>query len=133
MSTPILSMALGTKDTIDRVDVTTANTDASGATGTGVVDVKIAGTNGSIIRNVTVAAQGTTTAGQIMFFTFDGTNRKPISFLPIPAITVTGGTPPFNGLWVPPNGILKIPTGWKLQASTYKGENFTLTCDGADN
>lgn len=132
--TPTLSGVPGSKDGITQARVTGAVTDTSGATATNIVDVVVAGTNGSWISSVDVTAEGNSTDGAIYFFTFDGTNRRPYgNHLPVNARTVSDTVMPWSGTWIPPNAPLRIPNGWKLQAGTRKGEAFTLTAKGGDN
>ena len=54
--------------------ISTANTARDGS-GT-IVDVLTAGSNGTRIDDITITASGTTTAGVVRLFLYDGTNTR---------------------------------------------------------
>lgn len=99
-----------------------ANTARDG-TGT-IVTVLTAGAAGSRIDDLTITAQGTTTAGMIRFFLHDGTNARLLKELSVSAGVPSGTVPAFttslsNLAWC-------IPSGWSLRASTNNAESFNV-------
>ena len=97
-----------------------ANTNRDG-TGT-LVDVVTGPANGCIIEEVTVAATGTTTAGMVRVFIYDGTNTRLERELTVEAITPSGSIRSFQKSFRPTG--LKLTTGQKLQMSTNNAETF---------
>lgn len=106
------------------VQVATANTlrDGTGTLGT----VYTAGASGARIDRINVTATGTTTAGMIRLFLYDGTNSRLISELPVIAITPAATTPSFSADIVFDQGMLMQAT-YQLRASTNNAETFNVT------
>lgn len=77
--------------------------------------------NGTLIKTVSIKAQGTTTHGMVRLFIYDGTNTKLISEVEIPAVTRTVTDPAFE-ISIPMDYSLK--SGWSLKASTEQNENL---------
>lgn len=134
MATFISGTPSGPRETNNIASLTGANTDASGGTATNLADLATGATNGSWVTQVDVTAGGTTTQGQIRFFLYDGTNRIPYGApLNVTAAVPSGSVAAWSGTWYPPgNGLLKLPTNWKLQAATYNAETFKLLTKGGD-
>lgn len=119
--------------------VSVANANRDGATGT-YVDVFVAGASGSRIEKVGYTASVVTTAGMIRWFVNDGTNSRMVLEQTVSAVTpsatlpaATGSNPAqelANGASGPFPMIL--PTGWKLRASTEKGEAINVWAQGGD-
>ena len=103
--------------------VSAANTNRDG-TGT-LVDLVTGVANGSPILGVTVRATGTTTAGMVRLFYYDGTTNHLIDEIPVVAITPSGTVEAFDMTWYPPFP-LTVQSGHKLKASTHNAEAFTL-------
>jgi hypothetical protein len=88
-----------------------------------------AGSLGSRVDRVSVAASGTTTAGVIRIFVNDGTNkylRKEILVDPITpstSIKVWEGEATLG---------IDLPTGWSLLISTHNAEAFKAFAHGGD-
>lgn len=104
-----------------------ANTALDG-TGT-LADVLTAGTNGSLIERVRLKASGTTTAGMIRLFLYDGTNTYFFRDILVSAITPSATVQSWEGditLNYP------IPGTWHLKASTHNAEAFKIFVIGGD-
>lgn len=113
--------------------ISTANTNRDG-TGTGpATAIFTAGASGSKIEEIRVKARGTTTAGMVRIYLWDGsgTDGHLIEEVPVTAITVSStveawesGALTFDNLF--------IPTGWSVTASTHIGETFGVFVFGSD-
>lgn len=104
--------------------LSTANTnrDGTGTPGTQIIDVVVGPANGCIIEEVTMAATGTTTAGMLRVFIYDGTNTRLEREVTVEAITPSGTTRSFQKSFRPTG--LKLTSGQKLQMSTNNAETF---------
>jgi hypothetical protein len=112
----------------ERATLSTANTNRNG-TGT-IVNLFTAGSNGSRIERITICATGTTTAGMIRFYLFDGTNTDLWREIPVTAITPSGSVPAY---YMQLSGLAYIlSSGKSLKASTNNAENFSLIAEGGD-
>lgn len=99
-----------------------ANTGRDG-TGT-IVTVLSAGTSGSRVDDILIAATGTTTAGMVRLFLHDGTNARLFREVPVTAITPSGTVQAFTASL--PNLALVLAPGWSLRASTHNAESFNV-------
>lgn len=113
VSTPRIGMA----------QVSAANTNRDG-TGT-IVDVLTGVAAGTRVLEVTVTGTGTTTAGMVRFYLYDGTNTRLLSEVQVSAITVAASTKAFTQSVTFDNLILPSAS-WKLQASTHNAETFNV-------
>jgi hypothetical protein len=104
------------------VVISAANTARDG-TGT-IVDVLTGGSSGTRIDDLTVTAQGTTTAGVVRIFVSDGTNTRLWKEILVPANTPSTT----NATWSysVSDLALIIKSGWKLRASTHNAESFNV-------
>lgn len=106
-----------------------ANTNRDG-TGT-IVDVLTGGSIGSRLDKVRVVASGTTSAGVIRFYLYDGTNTYLVK-----EIIVLANTPSTtNEVWADEwdaDGIVLPTNQWKLRASTHNAEAFKVFVKGGD-
>jgi hypothetical protein len=105
-----------------QVQIATANTarDGTGTLGT----VLTAGTNGSRIDELVICAAGTTTAGVVRLFVYDGTNTRLMQELLIPAVTPSTTVAAYYLKLTNLNLILK--SGWALKAGTNNAETFNI-------
>jgi hypothetical protein len=103
--------------------VSAANTNRDG-TGT-IVDVLTGVAAGTRVLEVTVTGTGTTTAGMVRFYLYDGTNTRLLSEVQVSAITVAASTKAFTQSVTFDNLILPSAS-WKLQASTHNAETFNV-------
>jgi hypothetical protein len=111
--------------------INTANTNRDG-TGT-IVTVFTAGASGSRIETVEICATGTTTAGMVRLFLYDGTNYRLLREQPVYARTPSGTIAAFQ--IIVPFGDLSpclLANGWSLRAATNNAETFNVTVYGAD-
>ena len=112
----------------ERAEISTANTNRDG-TGT-IVNLFTAGANGSRVERITICATGTTTAGMIRFYLFDGTNTDLIREAPVTAITPSSTVPVFYQQLGSLAMILS--NGKSLRVSTNNAENFRVIAEGGD-
>lgn len=105
-----------------------ANTNRDG-TGT-LVTVVTAGTNGSRIDKIRAVAAGTTAAGAIRLFLYDGTNTYLYKELIVAAITPSTT----QEVWVGEHDAdgLVLQNGWQLRAATNNAESHHVFAKGGD-
>ena len=96
--------------------VTTANPNRDGTTGTYVNVFTAGATLGSRIDDIYMTATVTTAAGMIRLFISDGTNTRLLSETPVAAITVGATTAAWTAVLL--NQALILPSGYILKAST---------------
>lgn len=117
---------------VGMAQISTANTarDGSGATGT----VVTGGASGSVIKKIRVCATVTTTAGVVRLFLNDGTNRRLMQEIIVPAITPSTTAEAFaRTITYGPDDILHLPSNtWTLDASTHNAEAFNVFAFYAD-
>jgi hypothetical protein len=111
------------------VQVATANTNRDG-TGT-VVDVLTGVAAGTKVFEVVVQATGTTTAGMVRLYYFDGTNTRLLDEVPVTAVTPSASAAAFRARRVYDNLIIAGSTH-KLQASTHNAETFNVIASAGD-
>lgn len=116
------------------VRISTANTNRDG-TGT-LGDVITGGTAGTRVDRVSIMAIGTTTAGMVRLYIFDGgsTNRLWLE-IPVAAITPSGTVQAFRYLLTTPDvqsPLLVLPASYVLRASTVAAESFDIVASGGD-
>lgn len=111
--------------------VTTA--EASRTAPTNVVTVYTSGASGSRIESIEITATGTTTAGMIRIFLYDGSSYRLLIEQPVTAVTPSATVPTF---YVPLIfGDLKpliLKNGWSIRCTTEKTETFNITIIGGD-
>lgn len=111
------------------VNISTANTnrDGTGTLGT----VFTAGASGSRIDLVDIVAQGTTTAGVVRLYVYDGTTNRLLSEHLVGAITPSTTVEVFNTQITFDNGLI-LPVNYILKASTHNAETFGVIAQGGD-
>jgi hypothetical protein len=102
--------------------VSTANTNRDG-TGT-LASVLTAGSSGSRIDDIYIAATGTTTAGVVRLFLFDGTNNRLWQEILVTAVTPSTTQQVWNYTLL--NQALILPVNYILKASTNNAETFNI-------
>ena len=108
------------------VQISTANTARDG---TGAMGSMSVGAKGSKITLISATATGTTTAGMVRFFLFDGTTTFFWFEMIVDAITASATVSP----WADGNPeSISLPAGWQLRASTHNAETFNITMIGGD-
>lgn len=94
--------------------------------GTGTMSTLVVGTNpGTVVDEVTINATGTTTAGMIRMFIYDGTNTRLHSQIPVKNNTPSATSASWGIVLRPLN--LKLYLGQELRLSTEKAETFHVT------
>lgn len=113
--------------------VSTANTnrDNSGVAGGTVVTLYSAGSAGGRVEYVRVCAQGTTTAGMVRLFVYDGSTYFLWAEIPVTAAVPSGTVQCFTAEYVPTKPLV-LPTGYSLRATTHNAESFTVAVHGGD-
>jgi hypothetical protein len=108
------------------------NRDGTGTTAT----VFTAGANGSRIEAIAIKALVTNTAGTVRLYLTNGASKRLWYEQAVAALTVSA-TVPSNSFYL--NSLansdllpLVLPSGWLLEVSTEKAENFLIHADGAD-
>jgi hypothetical protein len=113
----------------ERAAISAANTNRDG-TGT-IVNLFTAGANGSRVERITICATGTTTAGMIRFYLYDGTNTDLWREIPVTAITPSATVAAFyfqlGGL-----GFILNSSTKSLRVSTHNAESFRVIAEGGD-
>lgn len=112
--------------------IATANTNRDG-TGTGpATAIFSAGASGSKVEEIVVKARGTTTAGMVRLYLWDGSGTDAHLFdeVPVSAITPSATVETFESRITYDN--LFLPTGWSVTASTHNAETFGVEVFGAD-
>lgn len=120
------SQFVGTPKTWQQA-IATANTARDG-TGT-LADVVTAGASGSRLDRVKVTASGTTTAGVIRIFLYDGTNTYLYDEILVDAITPSVSVKVWKGEM---SLGFDIPATWHVKASTHNAELFKMFVHGGD-
>jgi hypothetical protein len=122
---------------IGRGLVSAANTNRDG-TGT-VVTITTAttaanGGKGRRIERVLAKAIGTTTAGMVRLFLYDGSNYTLIHEFTVDAITPSATLATWEEEWVRSDGqpVEILPPGWGLVASTHNAESFHVHAVAGD-
>jgi hypothetical protein len=109
------------------VTITTANTnlDGSGTLGT----VLTAGSNGTLIKTITVTSNESCSMGMIRLFIYDGSNNRLFKEIEVIATDASNINPRFE-VHIPMDFTLKA--GYVLKASTEIGESFNVIAEGLD-
>lgn len=112
--------------------VATANTNRDG-TGT-VATIFTAGASGSRIERVRIVAAVATTAGVVRLFIHDGTNFRLFDEVLVSAITPSTSVAVFEADvdFSSASGVLLLPTGYSIRASTHNAETFNVFVIGGD-
>ena len=127
-ATPALTQA----PLLGQVQVTTANANRDGSTGTYSTAIA-AGANGSLVDYIEFQATGTTAAGVLRIFSTDGVAYRLIGELATPAITPSGTDIAANVIWFPPGGVpLQLPSGYSLRFSTANTETWNVFVQGGN-
>jgi hypothetical protein len=106
-----------------------ANTNRDG-TGT-IIDVVTGGSSGSRLDKVRVVASGTTTAGVVRLYVYDGTNTYLVKEILVTAATPGVAQEVFWAEW-DADGLVLPTNAWKLRASTNNAEAFKVFVKGGN-
>jgi hypothetical protein len=107
------------------ISTANANLDGTGTLGT----LLTAGANGTLINDITIKAQVTTTQGMIRLFVYDGTNTRLLEEIPVPAVTKSAQDHSFE-ITIQCN--IRLKAGNLLKVSTEKGEAFNVIANAVD-
>jgi len=124
------SPAFAATPVIGATTVSTANTARDG-TGT-VATVLTAGSSGTQIREIDLKGLGTTAAGLIVLYVYNGTTFTPLTEVAVTAITASTTTASYSSSVRFDN--LFLPNGWSLVASVTVAQSpaIAVTALGAD-
>lgn len=124
------SPAFASTPVIGATTVSTANTARDG-TGT-VATVLTAGSSGTQIREIDLKGLGTTAAGLIVLYAYNGTTFTPLTEVAVTAITASTTTASYASSVRFDN--LFLPNGWSLVASVTVAQSpaIAVTALGAD-
>lgn len=111
------------------VQIGTADTSRTAPTNVGTVIT--AGSSGTRVYHVDITAAGTTTAGVVRLFIYDGSNYRLYREVIVPAITPSTSIAVFTYSIDFPYGLL-LKNGWSLRATTHNSENFNVAGFGGD-
>ena len=112
----------------ERATLSAANTNRDG-TGT-IVNLFTAGADGSRVERITICATGTTTAGMIRFYLFDGTNTDLWREIPVTAIVPSASVLAY---YMQLSGLAYIlASGKSVRCSTHNAESFRIIAEGGD-
>lgn len=112
--------------------IATANTNRDG-TGT-IADLITGVAAGTRINKIRVKATGTTTAGMVRIYFYDGTNSRLYTEVLVSAITASGSVATFEATlsFTDANAPILASSSQKLQASTNNAETFNIVVEAAD-
>jgi hypothetical protein len=109
--------------------VSAANTNRDGTTGT-YVTLVTAAASGTRIAEIVAQATVTTTAGMVRLFLTDGSTTRMFDEIAIAAATVSASVKGTRVSTLYTN--LVLPSGWSMKASTHNAEAINLFALGAD-
>lgn len=107
---------------------------ARDGSGAGIADLLTGATDGTRIHQITVKATGTTTAGMIRLFVFDGTNVRLWKEHVVAAITPGPSTETFSkdDFRADNLPLLVLPLNHVLRVATHNTEQFDVMAHGGD-
>jgi hypothetical protein len=109
--------------------VSVANTNRDGTTGT-YVNLVTAAASGTRIAEIVTQATVTTTAGMVRLFLTDGSTTRMFDEIAISAATVSASVKGNRVSTLYTNVV--IPSGWSIKASTNNAEAINVFALGAD-
>lgn len=115
---------------IGMAELSSANTNRDGTTGT-YVDVIIGASTGTRIAEIVVQASVTTTAGMVRLFITDGVTTRMFDEVAVAAATVSA-TVKGTRLSTTYNNLILPNASWKIIASTHNANNINVFALGAD-
>lgn len=111
--------------------ISTANANRDG-TGT-IGDVATGVTDGTRITRITIQATGTTTAGMVRLYLYDGSATKLWKEIAVTAITPSASVAAFiYVLTLLGEEAVMLKSTHKLRASTHNAESFNVIAEGGD-
>ena len=111
--------------------VSAANTNRDG-TGT-IATILTGGSSGTLIDAIRIVATGTTTAGVIRLYLYDGANTRLLDEIIVPVIAPSTSVKVFERTLTYLISKLILPNNsWELRASTHNAETFNIMAIGAN-
>ena len=110
------------------VVISTAETSRTAPTNVGTVFT--AGAAGSRVDEVRINSTGTSTAGAVRLFVYNGTTYYLLQEVMVTATTPSTTTSVFQYVLTYNN--LLLPSGWSLRATTNNAESFAVIALGGD-
>lgn len=119
----------------------TANTGATqinaantSLTGSGTINTDIwtlvrGGSNGTLVKSITIKAAGTTAEGMVRFFLYDGTNTRLLNEVDILANTPSATNPAFEFTW---NCNMSLKANFEIRVTTQIANTFNIISDSVD-
>lgn len=105
--------------------VSAANTNTDGSTGT-YVTIATGTAGGSQVIQITAKATGTTTAGMLRLFFYDGTNARFYDEIDVTAVASPGASTQTFDYQLSPNNLV-LSENDELRMSTHNAETFHVT------
>lgn len=106
-----------------RAAISTANTNRDG---TGTIATLVAGLSaGTKVNEIVVKARGTTTAGMVRVWTYDGSTYALLDEYPVTAITAGANTATFR-VSTAYNNLFLQNASWSLVVATHNAEAFDV-------
>lgn len=114
--------------------VAISSADTSRTAPASVGTVFTAGGLGSRIENVVIQATGTTTAGVVRLWLYNGSSYFLLEEVLVTAITPSTSISAFRATrsYALPGNELFLATGWSLRATTNNAEAFVVIANGGD-
>ena len=109
--------------------VSVANTNRDGTTGT-YITLVTAAPSGTRVAEIVTQATVTTTAGMVRLFLTDGSTTRMFDEISISAATVSASVKGNRVSTLYTN--LVLPSGWSMKASTHNAEAINVFALGAD-
>jgi hypothetical protein len=109
--------------------VSVANTNRDGITGT-YITLVTAAPSGTRIAEIVTQATVTTTAGMVRLFLTDGSTTRMFDEIAVSAATVSASVKGNRVSTLYTN--LVLPSGWSIRASTHNAEAINIFALGAD-
>ena len=109
------------------LSISVANSNLDGSTGTYSGAIITGASNGTIVKTITIKAQGDTGQGMVRIFIMDAATTTLVMEVEIPAVIKSFNDPAFE-ITIPVDFALK--SGWFLKASTEIGNTFNIIAEG---
>lgn len=122
--------AFATTPRVASVNVATANTARDG---TGTIGTLITGvTAGTRVAEIVVKAVGTTTAGMVRVFLYDGTTYYLFDEISVAAVASPGASTQTTRVSTTYTNLVLPSSSWSVRVSTHNAESINVTALGAD-
>lgn len=116
---------------IGMAQVSVANTNYDGVTGT-YADVIVGASTGTRIAEIVIQAAGVTTAGMVRLFITNGVTTRMFDEITVAAVASPGASTKTTRLSTTYNNLILPDQTWKIIASTHNSNNINVFALGAD-